>query len=69
MQHSEIGAIAIAIGSLLAVIGLVYILPNSSEKANKIGRTTWIIAVLAFAVGIILRSDKAFEMIKTWLRG
>lgn len=63
MQHSEIGAIAIAIGGLLAVIGLVCIfnksiLPNLSEKANKldkIGKTSWIIAVFAFAIGIILR--------------
>lgn len=77
MTNSEIGAIAIAIGSLLAVTGLVCIinksiLPNPSEKANKLGKIgeiAWIIAALAFVVGIILRSDKAFEMIKTWLRG
>ncbi len=64
MTISEIGAITIAVGSLLAVIGLVCIinksiLPNSSEKANKldkIGKTSWIIAVFAFAIGTILRN-------------
>lgn len=74
MQRSDISAIAIAIGSLLFVIGFVCNINNTLRKTDdkvsisKVGLYSLVLAFFAFAVGIVLKNDKAFEMIKAWLK-